>query len=129
MNLQKIEKNTFKFWVLVGTISFNVSDSVICRIMTWCVTTHACTLSHHTHIYSPLPPPPPPPPPHTHTLSHTGAVMESLAWELLNLRVCTNFIPRHARNLANEFRCYSNYKTSLDSSSEVETKKSDSASD
>ena len=81
---------------------------------------HALTPHIHT---------PPSPHTHAHTLSHTGTVMESLTWELLNLQVCTNFIPRHARNLANEFCCYSNYKTSLDSSPEVETKKTDPASD
>lgn len=39
----------------------------------------------------------------------TGAVMEDLAKKLLNLEV-SSFKPQHNCNLANEFRCYSNYK-------------------
>ncbi len=38
--------------------------------------------------------------------------MEDLAVKLLGLKPCT-FVPRHARNLGNEFRCYANYKTGL----------------
>ncbi|RXM29622.1 Protein-lysine N-methyltransferase N6AMT2 [Acipenser ruthenus] len=44
----------------------------------------------------------------------TGAVMEEQAAKLLGLRVC-KFIPKHNRSLANEFRCYVNYESSLDS--------------
>ncbi|PIO23205.1 Protein-lysine N-methyltransferase n6amt2 [Aquarana catesbeiana] len=44
----------------------------------------------------------------------TGAVMEDLVTKILGLKVC-KFIPRHTRSLANEFRCYSNYETGLDS--------------
>lgn len=39
----------------------------------------------------------------------TGAIMENLALQLLNLRVC-QFQPKHAKNLGNEFRCYANYE-------------------
>ncbi|XP_053312416.1 EEF1A lysine methyltransferase 1 [Spea bombifrons] len=44
----------------------------------------------------------------------TGAVMEDLAAAVLGLKIC-KFIPKHTRNLANEFRCYSNYELGLDS--------------
>ena len=37
-----------------------------------------------------------------------GAVMEDLLGRLLNLNIC-QFTPHHRNNLANEFRCYSNY--------------------
>lgn len=37
-----------------------------------------------------------------------GAVMEDMAKRLLNLEKC-NFVPGHRNNLANEFRCYTNY--------------------
>ncbi|XP_021520586.1 EEF1A lysine methyltransferase 1 isoform X1 [Aotus nancymaae] len=43
----------------------------------------------------------------------TGAVMEEQAAELLGVKMCT-FIPKHTRNLANEFRCYVNYDSGLD---------------
>ncbi|XP_006002798.1 EEF1A lysine methyltransferase 1 isoform X2 [Latimeria chalumnae] len=43
----------------------------------------------------------------------TGAVMEECASKLLGVRMC-KFIPKHTRNLANEFRCYVNYDTALD---------------
>ena len=49
-------------------------------------------------------------PPHTHT--HTGAVMEDLAYKFLGVKKCI-FRPTHARNLGNEFRCYTNYETGL----------------
>ena len=38
----------------------------------------------------------------------TGAVMEDMAKRLLNLNKC-QFVPGHRNNLANEFRCYTNY--------------------
>jgi len=38
----------------------------------------------------------------------TGAVMQSMAKKLLNLDQCT-YEPKHTKNLANEFRCYTNY--------------------
>jgi len=38
----------------------------------------------------------------------TGAVMEDMAKRLLNLEKC-NYVPGHRNNLANEFRCYTNY--------------------
>ncbi|XP_015589435.1 EEF1A lysine methyltransferase 1 [Cephus cinctus] len=38
----------------------------------------------------------------------TGEIMASLAERLLDVNVC-NFIPHHKNNLANEFRCYSNF--------------------
>ncbi len=41
-----------------------------------------------------------------------GAIMEKLAHKLLGLKTCA-FVPTHARNLGNEFRCYANYETSL----------------
>lgn len=43
----------------------------------------------------------------------TGAVMEEQAAQLLDVRMC-KFIPKHTRNLANEFRCYVNYDSGLD---------------
>ncbi|XP_008996250.1 EEF1A lysine methyltransferase 1 isoform X1 [Callithrix jacchus] len=43
----------------------------------------------------------------------TGAIMEEQAAELLGVKMCT-FIPKHTRNLANEFRCYVNYDSGLD---------------
>ena len=39
--------------------------------------------------------------------------MEDAASKLLNLRL-SKFIPGHARNLANEVRCYVNFETELD---------------
>lgn len=42
----------------------------------------------------------------------TGAVMEELALKLLNVRPC-GFTPRHNRNLANEFLCYTNYECTI----------------
>ncbi|KAM6178619.1 EEF1A lysine methyltransferase 1 [Rhynchocyon petersi] len=43
----------------------------------------------------------------------TGAIMAEAAADLLGVKMCT-FIPRHTRNLANEFRCYVNYDSGLD---------------
>ena len=43
-------------------------------------------------------------------LNFKGAVMEDLLSACLNVNLCS-FIPRHERNLANEFKCYANYKT------------------
>ncbi|XP_037656558.1 EEF1A lysine methyltransferase 1 [Choloepus didactylus] len=43
----------------------------------------------------------------------TGAVMEEEAVKLLGVRMC-KFVPKHTRNLANEFRCYVNYDSGLD---------------
>lgn len=43
----------------------------------------------------------------------TGAVMEEQAAQLLGVKMC-KFIPRHTRNLANEFRCYVNFNSGLD---------------
>lgn len=37
-----------------------------------------------------------------------GSIMEDLAGRLLQLRMCA-FQPKHRNNLANDFRCYSNY--------------------
>uniref|UniRef100_A0A3P9HUK0 EEF1A lysine methyltransferase 1 n=1 Tax=Oryzias latipes TaxID=8090 RepID=A0A3P9HUK0_ORYLA len=42
----------------------------------------------------------------------TGAIMENLAKELLDVKMCS-FEPRHNRNLSNEFRCFVNYPSSL----------------
>ncbi|XP_034042007.1 EEF1A lysine methyltransferase 1 [Thalassophryne amazonica] len=42
----------------------------------------------------------------------TGAIMESHAKELLGLKMC-NFLPKHNRNLSNEFRCFVNYPSRL----------------
>ena len=47
--------------------------------------------------------------------------MEELASELLNVTLHTDFIPRHDKNLANEFRCFSNYDSCL-VSAKIETK-------
>ncbi|XP_067889758.1 EEF1A lysine methyltransferase 1 [Heterodontus francisci] len=43
----------------------------------------------------------------------TGAVMEDLAAKLISVKMC-KFLPEHNGNLANEFRCYTNYESSLD---------------
>ncbi|KAM6179325.1 EEF1A lysine methyltransferase 1 isoform 2-T2 [Erethizon dorsatum] len=43
----------------------------------------------------------------------TGAVMEASAAQLLGVKMCA-FLPKHTRNLANEFRCYVNYNSGLD---------------
>ncbi len=40
----------------------------------------------------------------------TGAVMEDLLAHSLKVKLC-KFIPRHERNLANEFKCYTNYSS------------------
>ncbi|KAM9804761.1 EEF1A lysine methyltransferase 1 [Neosynchiropus ocellatus] len=42
----------------------------------------------------------------------TGAIMENLAKELLDLKMC-GFLPQHSRNLSNEFRCFVNYPSRL----------------
>ncbi|KAM9709394.1 EEF1A lysine methyltransferase 1 [Menidia menidia] len=42
----------------------------------------------------------------------TGAVMAAAARELLGVEVC-GFRPQHRRNLSNEFRCFTNYTSSL----------------
>ncbi|XP_037552955.1 EEF1A lysine methyltransferase 1 [Nematolebias whitei] len=42
----------------------------------------------------------------------TGAVMETLAKELLSLTMC-HFLPRHNKNLSNEFRCFVSYPSQL----------------
>ncbi|XP_053184775.1 EEF1A lysine methyltransferase 1 [Scomber japonicus] len=42
----------------------------------------------------------------------TGAIMESVAKELLDLKMCS-FLPQHKRNLSNEFRCFVNYPSRL----------------
>nr|XP_057939022.1 EEF1A lysine methyltransferase 1 [Doryrhamphus excisus]XP_057939023.1 EEF1A lysine methyltransferase 1 [Doryrhamphus excisus]XP_057939024.1 EEF1A lysine methyltransferase 1 [Doryrhamphus excisus]XP_057939025.1 EEF1A lysine methyltransferase 1 [Doryrhamphus excisus] len=42
----------------------------------------------------------------------TGAVMENVAKQLLDVKVC-NFLPKHNRNLSNEFRCFVNYPSRL----------------
>ncbi|XP_048834747.1 EEF1A lysine methyltransferase 1 [Brienomyrus brachyistius] len=44
----------------------------------------------------------------------TGAIMEEDAAKLLGVKVCS-FLPKHNRNLANEFRCFVNYPSRLDS--------------
>ncbi|XP_074917768.1 EEF1A lysine methyltransferase 1 isoform X3 [Chelonoidis abingdonii] len=43
----------------------------------------------------------------------TGAVMEEQAAKHLGVKMCS-FTPKHAQNLANEFRCYVNYDSGLD---------------
>ncbi|XP_063161842.1 EEF1A lysine methyltransferase 1 [Candoia aspera] len=43
----------------------------------------------------------------------TGLIMEEYAAKYLGVKMC-KFIPKHARNLANEFRCYVNYDSGLD---------------
>ncbi|XP_051564151.1 EEF1A lysine methyltransferase 1 [Myxocyprinus asiaticus] len=42
----------------------------------------------------------------------TGAIMEEHAGKLMDLKKCS-FFPKHNHNLANEFRCYVNYESSL----------------
>ncbi|KAL2081100.1 hypothetical protein ACEWY4_022953 [Coilia grayii] len=46
------------------------------------------------------------------TLLCTGAIMEEHANKLMDLKMCS-FLPKHSHNLANEFRCYTNYKSQL----------------
>lgn len=45
----------------------------------------------------------------------TGAVMGNLAKDLLGVKMCS-FLPKHNRNLSNEFRCFVNYPSRLLSS-------------
>jgi len=40
----------------------------------------------------------------------TGAIMEDIARQVLGVMPCS-FVPKHANNLANDFRCYLNYKS------------------
>ena len=40
--------------------------------------------------------------------------MEDVAFGVLGVKPC-QFVPKHTRNLANEFRCYANYETGLNS--------------
>ncbi|XP_061782082.1 EEF1A lysine methyltransferase 1 [Nerophis lumbriciformis] len=42
----------------------------------------------------------------------TGSIMENVAKQLLDVKVC-NFLPRHNKNLSNEFRCFVNYPSCL----------------
>uniref|UniRef100_A0A1A7WU68 EEF1A lysine methyltransferase 1 n=1 Tax=Iconisemion striatum TaxID=60296 RepID=A0A1A7WU68_9TELE len=42
----------------------------------------------------------------------TGAIMEGLAKQLLDVKMC-GFLPKHSRNLSNEFRCFVNYPSQL----------------
>ncbi|XP_071754157.1 EEF1A lysine methyltransferase 1 [Centroberyx gerrardi] len=42
----------------------------------------------------------------------TGAIMESHAKDLLDVKMCS-FLPKHNKNLANEFRCFVNYPSRL----------------
>ncbi|KAM7406907.1 hypothetical protein PAMA_002888 [Pampus argenteus] len=42
----------------------------------------------------------------------TGAIMESVAKDLLDVKKC-DFLPQHNRNLSNEFRCFVNYQSRL----------------
>lgn len=42
----------------------------------------------------------------------TGLVMQSSAKELLDVDLC-DFLPQHQNNLSNDFRCYTNYKSTL----------------
>ncbi|KAA0715860.1 EEF1A lysine methyltransferase 1 [Triplophysa tibetana] len=42
----------------------------------------------------------------------TGSIMEEHAGKLMDLKMCS-FLPKHSHNLANEFRCYINYESSL----------------
>ncbi|KAL7881698.1 hypothetical protein AOLI_G00085460 [Acnodon oligacanthus] len=42
----------------------------------------------------------------------TGAIMEEHAGKLMSLKICS-YLPKHSHNLANEFRCYVNYDSSL----------------
>lgn len=48
------------------------------------------------------------------SFSAAGAVMEEYAAKYLGVKM-SKFIPKHTRNLANEFRCYVNYDSGLDS--------------
>ncbi|KAF7650176.1 hypothetical protein LDENG_00129590, partial [Lucifuga dentata] len=42
----------------------------------------------------------------------TGGVMEKHAKELLDVQLCS-FLPKHSRNLSNDFRCFLNYPSRL----------------
>lgn len=48
-------------------------------------------------------------------LLSTGAIMENVAKKLLGVKMCS-FLPKHDRNLSNEFRCFVNYPSRLLSS-------------
>lgn len=41
----------------------------------------------------------------------TGELMNDLLNKCLNMKQCINFEPKHARNLANQFKCFANYNT------------------
>jgi len=43
---------------------------------------------------------------------NTGAILTGLIYNKLGLKEC-EFRPHHARNLSNEFRCFSNYESNL----------------
>ncbi|XP_061696943.1 EEF1A lysine methyltransferase 1 isoform X2 [Syngnathoides biaculeatus] len=43
----------------------------------------------------------------------TGAIMEKLAKDLLDVQMCHHFLPQHERNLSNDFRCFVNYPSPL----------------
>ena len=43
----------------------------------------------------------------------TGAVMEDVARRILNV-IPSSFVPRHSNNLANEFRCFVNYRSDFE---------------
>lgn len=42
----------------------------------------------------------------------SGAIMEDVARKLLDVKMCS-FLPKHNRNLSNEFRCFVNYPSEL----------------
>ncbi|KAJ8253447.1 hypothetical protein GJAV_G00213060 [Gymnothorax javanicus] len=44
----------------------------------------------------------------------TGAIMQEDAERLLGVKMCA-FLPKHTHNLANEFRCFVNFQSGLDS--------------
>ena len=50
---------------------------------------------------------------HQYNVSYTGVVMEDIANQLLGVKKCSRFTPRHSNNLANEFCCYVNYSSPL----------------
>lgn len=45
-----------------------------------------------------------------------GSIMEEYAMKYLGVKMST-FIPKHTRNLGNEFRCFVNYDSGLNSDS------------
>ena len=62
-----------------------------------------CFVSYYYHVVKSI---------MTCSLNLAGAVMADLALKYLGVNEC-EFIPAHVNNLANEFRCYVNYNSTM----------------